>query len=260
LCEKWFIENKKRFVNCELITSGVNTGIAPNCNRGVFASGGEWMKLLAGDDLLLPDCIKDNMIHIKLGDVLFSRVIYFSENNSIQEERALIFRNYYKDNEGSFQGNQFKEFLKRDYIEAASFFIKAGIIKKIGGYDERIPFKEDAPMWHKLLSKGYVFSHFKKETVMQRVHESSITGKNDERFLKSAWLYFKYYEIKDYLRQGRILEVWDRLIMQILIRLKENKINRFAKYILLLSPLSVLRYLKKTKINITHSRTKTISD
>jgi len=52
LCQNWIEKNKKRFFRTELITTIKNTGIPSNCNRGVRASKGEWVKLIAGDDVL----------------------------------------------------------------------------------------------------------------------------------------------------------------------------------------------------------------
>ena len=57
ICRKWIEENANRFVRTELITSPTNTGISANLNRAEAACRGEWVKPIAGDDLLLPDCI-----------------------------------------------------------------------------------------------------------------------------------------------------------------------------------------------------------
>ena len=56
ICHNWIEQNKERFVRTELITVEKNTGIAPNCNRGVKAAKGEWVKLIAGDDVLHQNC------------------------------------------------------------------------------------------------------------------------------------------------------------------------------------------------------------
>src|SRR5688572_26730058 len=52
LCRKWLSVNGSRFVRTSLIEVESNTGIAQNCNRGVEASKGEWIKIIAGDDAL----------------------------------------------------------------------------------------------------------------------------------------------------------------------------------------------------------------
>ena len=57
ICREWIENNKERFVRTELITAEKNTGIPANCNRGVKAAQGEWVKLIAGDDILYNNCI-----------------------------------------------------------------------------------------------------------------------------------------------------------------------------------------------------------
>ncbi len=61
ICRSWIEQNKERFVRTQLVTSNKNTGIAPNCNRGLKMAQGEWVKLIAGDDILLAHCIKKNV-------------------------------------------------------------------------------------------------------------------------------------------------------------------------------------------------------
>ena len=61
ICKKWLLNNKNRFVRTKLITVEKNTGVAANCNRGIANSTSDWIKFSAGDDLLLPNCIQDNM-------------------------------------------------------------------------------------------------------------------------------------------------------------------------------------------------------
>lgn len=59
ICKDWLQKNKDRFINVKLVVPHKNTGTAINCNRGVNASTGKWIKLLAGDDKLPPESIND---------------------------------------------------------------------------------------------------------------------------------------------------------------------------------------------------------
>ena len=59
VCQKWIEENKSRFVRTEVVTVEKNTGVAGNLNRAEAACRGEWIKPIAGDDVLLPNCIQD---------------------------------------------------------------------------------------------------------------------------------------------------------------------------------------------------------
>ena len=68
ICREWIEQNKNRFVRTELITIPENTGIPANCNRGVRAAQGEWVKLIAGDDMLDNDCILNYVNYIYLSN------------------------------------------------------------------------------------------------------------------------------------------------------------------------------------------------
>src|SRR3954453_22702927 len=60
ICNEWMLKNQDRFLRIELLTVQLNTGIPANCNRGVKAAQGEWVKIIAGDDILHPKCIELN--------------------------------------------------------------------------------------------------------------------------------------------------------------------------------------------------------
>lgn len=44
----------------------MNTCVAANTNRGLKEVSCEWIKFLAVDDTLLPDCIKENIHFIEI--------------------------------------------------------------------------------------------------------------------------------------------------------------------------------------------------
>ena len=65
LCQQWVEQNKNRFVRTQIITSEVNTGVSANGNRGRDACQGGWIKGIAGDDLLMPNCIADCVEYVQ---------------------------------------------------------------------------------------------------------------------------------------------------------------------------------------------------
>ena len=78
-CEKWILKNKNRFVKTFIVASENNTGISYNCNRGLNAANGDWLKIIAGDDMLMPNCIEDyvNFInHNNEAKFIFSKYRY----------------------------------------------------------------------------------------------------------------------------------------------------------------------------------------
>ncbi|HYH15160.1 MAG TPA: glycosyltransferase family A protein, partial [Flavisolibacter sp.] len=82
ICESWLKENSDRFVRTQIVLSETNTGIAHNCNRGILASRGEWIKVIAGDDALEPDMTRRYMQFAKLQSnavAIFSRIEAYEE-------------------------------------------------------------------------------------------------------------------------------------------------------------------------------------
>ena len=65
ICREWIDAHKERFVRTELLTVEKNTGVSANMNRGADACEGEWVKDIAGDDVLLPDCVETCVEYIQ---------------------------------------------------------------------------------------------------------------------------------------------------------------------------------------------------
>lgn len=61
ICENWIEEHRDRFVDAKVLTVAKNTGVAKNFRRAIDACKSEWIKGVAGDDALYPDCISHFM-------------------------------------------------------------------------------------------------------------------------------------------------------------------------------------------------------
>ena len=75
-------ENIQRFQRIELITVPKNTGVSANCNRCIEAATSDWVKFIAGDDILLPNCIEDNMVFVVQNPeakIIFSQVKVYQD-------------------------------------------------------------------------------------------------------------------------------------------------------------------------------------
>ncbi len=175
ICREWIAKNKERFVRTELITAEKNTGIPANCNRGVKAAQGEWVKFIAGDDALLPDCIRLNIEQIlnnKNINLLQSNVLYFE---NIFDKTNFIKTSNIQDNPFFQKVNdtdQYRQMLYGNKIIAPSMFIKRNVVFNIGGFDEDLSLIEDLPFWTKALQYGYKIDYFNDVTVKYRVHNN----------------------------------------------------------------------------------------
>ena len=65
VCKEWIDKHRERFQDVQLLTVEKNTGVAKNFRRAIDACHSEWIKGVAGDDALYPDCINHFMNFIK---------------------------------------------------------------------------------------------------------------------------------------------------------------------------------------------------
>lgn len=179
VCEEWLKENSDRFLFTQLITTEKNTGISANANRGCFASNGEWIKIIAGDDRLLPNCVASfvDFISYNLGvDVVFSKIVGFGDLDSKAAKKC-----WWMDCGQVFKLLSKREFMTvlcfRNFLPAASAFFKKSVFVALGGYDETIPFIEDWPFWIKVLRNGYSMGFNNEVTVEYRFSNQSISQK-----------------------------------------------------------------------------------
>lgn len=182
LCQEWLTRNKERFVRAELITVPENTGISANCNRSIQATQSAWIKFIAGDDLLFPNCIEDNMNFIATHpevQVLFSFVkVYrtdFKEEN-YQNTTPPVFPSNIMHPDFT-AADQFRLLLLSDRITyTPSVFFKKDAVLSVGGYDERNKLVEDYPMWLKFTQANIRLYFMERVTVGYRKHPDSLSN------------------------------------------------------------------------------------
>ena len=197
LCREWIESNKSRFVETRILTIDHNTGVSANANRAWDACTTEYYKSIAGDDLLLPNCVEDNMRFICLHPdavVVFSRVKGFRIKNGKYKWMDIPWHDY------SFFSLSSKEqyhylFHKGNHLPAASCFYNIKKIRNLGiRHDERIPLLEDYPKWIMFARKGVHFTYMDKLTVGYRINEKSLSiGLFSPLFFKSNLLFYLYY-------------------------------------------------------------------
>lgn len=175
LCEKWLSENKERFVRTQLITVEKNTGIPANCNRGVKAAQGEWIKLIAGDDAFFDDGIEKTIEYLqgKTIQVLQTTAFLYKEdfNESCNMHASKPFGDLTFFDYSAAVQNRILQY--ENIICAPSTFLHKSLFKDLM-YDETFPEIEDYPFWVMLTRAGYRFYYKDIPTVKYRIHSQSI--------------------------------------------------------------------------------------
>lgn len=178
LCQKWVEENIDRFVRTQIITVDNNTGVSANLNRAESACQGEWVKPIAGDDMLMPNSIEIYTNYVNENpDVvyLFGKIEAFGASEERNEYFAKKVFDY------SFFDLDIKEQLERlvfggNCVPASTCFynriksIELGITN-----DERIPLLEDWPKWINILNEGIKLHFINEYVVRYRIHDESLS-------------------------------------------------------------------------------------
>lgn len=198
ICSNWLLENKSRFYNTALLTVRKNTGIPSNCNRGLRAAKGRWVKTISGDDILLENCISDNIeFSFKHPGASFivSDLRQIDENSELITEKAVNEGLKYFANISSVK-SQLKAYVRWPFfLNVPSFFCKKDIVEKIGYCDENFWIYEDTTMVIRILESGHKLYYMDKLTVAYRIHPNSISRNekiNARRELEAYKIFKKY--------------------------------------------------------------------
>ena len=183
ICRKWIDENKERFVNTKIVSVEKNTGTSGNCNRGFKASIGEWIKLIAGDDILLTNCIYsfwEFIIENKNCSIVFGRMYYLKKNKLVEDKLNLFFKNT--------QSEQKIKIYKGSGLSAPTSFIKHSLINECGGFNENYKLIEDVPMWISIARRDEYFYFLNSFVVKYRLHSTNIS------MAKEVFINLNYYQ------------------------------------------------------------------
>lgn len=176
VCEKWLELKGGRFENTKLLVGTKNGGVARNLNSAVGATRGQYVKPIAGDDLLLPNCISDNMEFINNHEnqgVVFSNIqLFYNDDNG---NRVLM--DYYMPNPSVKKyyslsaEEQYKCLLKSCFTPAVPVFYRRSVIIE-HPFSEQYRYCEDWPQWIHLTKEGIKLSYFDNVTALYRTGDS----------------------------------------------------------------------------------------
>lgn len=219
ICNSWIEQNRKLNFRLRLITIEYNTGVPSNCNRAIEACKGKWIKLIAGDDCLMKNCISDFINYINTNrtcEIVFSNYYLFIEKSKKIELKGLKFID---EQMLCFSDMNAKEQLHY-YIEHAinitpSLFYTKKLLLKHGGFDERYRLFEDTPMIVKLLNSNVHIEYMSIPTVLYRISQESITRMSDNKYFyktsfidcalqfkqEQIWPLFNWYNILFWIKE-----------------------------------------------------------
>lgn len=201
ICKNWIEKNKERFESTDIFIPEHNTGVSANFNRAWDACATEYNKDIAGDDILLPNCIMDNMKYVEEHPevvLLFSRMKSFgaSEERCWHSDNNVYIYEFF-----SWAPKKQYRFLyeERNCIPAPTCFINVRKTREYGlRHDERIPMQEDVAKWLNALKMGIKFHFFDETTVRYRLHDESLSTATVQSPIsrESCELFWFYYHFE----------------------------------------------------------------
>lgn len=249
----WLSLNQSKFHNTIFIQKILNEGLPKNCNSAWKKASTNWIKTIAGDDILLKNCITDNMNFIsdhKDVAVVFSLMDSFRVDVKNEKIYMNTFPVAYQQKILESSTNEQFNYLKKGWIGATpTAFLNKEMLRQINYADERFRLIEDVPLWFAVVKAGYRLSFLNKKTVLYRIGNSITYSKSrlvNVAFLKELILINKlviHNDIKFYEFPVKIQNfIWCHaaiLVAQIFNN-RSHVVSRFClKLVLLFKPFSI---------------------
>ena len=262
LVRDWVRIHGRDFCSVKMIFSPQNRGTSANCNTGVRAADGEYVKIIAADDMLLPDCLEKYVAFVEEtgAEYVHGRVriqlesVPQAERNARQEEIQRWADSFFLRDQLSL-----RMFLTgRGYILAPSLFFRKKSLIEMGGFDERFPLMEDDPFYLKLLREGRTISALDTCTVVYRIYQGSVCNSGETirpDFFSSRRDYFFSELIPELVRHGMLLHAfsaWISIVYQALYIRLGNRKTVCTRLLVLIKVLDPLRVWRKVLEPVLH--------
>ena len=228
---KWIGENKECFkIPPILITVEKNTGTVKNLNRGVKASHGEWIKSLAGDDKLKPNCIEEFVKYVQsnpLCQFCCCDLDLFSEEGKVSSDLIMWYNYFFNCVKESYK-DKCRRIISEYTIPGPSWFYSRKLYDEIGGFDEAYILMEEWPFAYKALKAGYDICPVDQKLVDYRFSETSVCHSRDND-LGNKLLFddtFKFYRKvlrHELIKRGKVLQAWHYNINYKILNFKYRK-------------------------------------
>ena len=262
--QNWIDENYSRFYDVQLVTTGNNTGVAGNINRGIAHSHGEWIKSIAGDDLLIPSAIETYMSfvmdHFENVRICVCDVECFSTDGEVKPSTRDAYKSFFEKECESYE-MQKKRVMTELVFVGPTYFYSRELFNELGGYPEKYGCAEEWPFVYKIIRSGNRIFAINKKLVRYRIqYESSLChssdhGMTNKRHFIGMYQHYFDHPFKDLIREGSLLTAWHYALsywaIRLQYRIKSDKIRGMTYFfIMLLSPLNLWRMLNRLILKI----------
>ena len=248
--ELWLKQHQDSFNSVKFFVNKVNEGISKNCNVVWKAATSEWVKSIAGDDLLTTNAL-DDLITFTYKNENVNCIFGLVKRFPVDDVNLYPVENSFSFNFFKLEANkQFEVLLIGNVPHAPASFIKKNALMEVGYADEEFRLLEDYPLWLKLTKYGYKLHLMDRLVVNYRVSESvSLSLKNAINFKLNNEVrrcLIKYSSSTYFLKKSLIFIDTKQSLLNDLIVLYffKNKKSIFTRFIKVITPLGLLRRLR----------------
>ncbi len=189
LVDNWIKANNNRFSRIIFIKDHPNYGVSKNLNNAVKVCKGDWIKIIAADDILEKECI---YWCVNAATTNPTCKVFQADEVLINETGETIGYSYVESYRMKKIGRmdnankQYRYFLYDDIKLSPSLFFERNSYNCINGCDEEIRNIEDYPLKLRFLKNGFQMGYINQQTVRYRIHQS-VSHDNTQCYRKEHW-------------------------------------------------------------------------
>ena len=231
--ESWMCCHEARFVRVLMLRGPANQGLCRNLATGFANARGEWVKVIAGDDLLLPNAIQSlvNMAVKHSHAAIASLIVPFASGEAADADHGAV-RPTTEDMRTIAGGGEamLSAMYWRNLIPAPGVLINRAAYEEVGGIDLAFTHLEDWPLWINLLRRDKTIGLSPEALVAYRVASNSLsTGRlattMSRPYLDDLLLFYRKYQRADLSLLRRL----DRSIEMLRLRLARGPLRDWPR-------------------------------
>lgn len=238
ICREWVVNNERQFNRCIFTHTPYNKGITGNYNHALTLCRGEWIKYIAGDDILRPNCISEFMKEVddQLQIMCCLKEDFYDDGRPrvIKRDLRLKAKNQLKEILITFCGN---------IVCGATLFINRKYLCETGGMDEQFKYLEDYPLCMKYMINGGRIKLVEKVLVEYRRYNNSVSVSNMS-FIQNVNDAINEYVPQAALKCGMLFYWYEFKVNQLLNIYIDKKYGILFRILRYTSPKLYLNWIK----------------
>lgn len=191
LAADFVAEHGVRFARVELLRQA-NRGLTGTCNRLLELARGEWIHVIASDDILYPRKVQVQWEAVQAWGAEDLALIH-GDMNEIDAEGNVLLTHQHNTPQLRPQQRAFEQLLIRNFIYAPTVSTRRSAMLELGGYDENLAF-EDLDCWLRL-SRKFTIARVSEVVSGYRVHGANLSQQKDRLLAAHLEIHGKFLGI-----------------------------------------------------------------